>query len=430
VTSATFARRPVAGTAPRRENAETGAGLPKWLSNPFVGAGGAAAAFLLAGAGLIVLTANPHAGAPSVWVALDGGGSGAKVPGLRPGQTPDPLAGGIALNTLPPGKELAIPPASAIGAGAGPTAAAPTGPVDGDAVFVLPQGATMSGGISVGGGASASPAAAVVTPTAVVRRGVPPLARAPIADLTAPGPNGPLPVVAHDGRTPFSAYKRPFADSGKPKIALVVGGLGLNAAATKAAIDKLPADVTLSFVPYADNLQGWIDAARAAGHEVVLDIPMEPLDLASNDPGPQTLMAQAPPAETVKRLDWLLSRASGYFAVSNYLGGRFVSTPGAMAIFTGALKTRGLGFVDDGSAARTSGGVPRASAVAVIDEQLTAEQIDRQLLALEAQALRKGSALGAGFAYPVTVDQVTRWAAGLAKRGYQLAPASAVTRKA
>jgi polysaccharide deacetylase 2 family uncharacterized protein YibQ len=94
------------------------------------------------------------------------------------------------------------------------------------------------------------------------------------------------------------------------------------------------------------------------------------------------------------------------------------------------LKARGLGFVDDGSAVhRAVGQAPRASADAVIDEQLSADAIDGQLLKLEAQALAHGQALGAGFAYPVTVGQLTRWASALPGRGYQLAPVSAVMRK-
>ena len=65
----------------------------------------------------------------------------------------------------------------------------------------------------------------------------------------------------------------------------------------------------------------------------------------------------------------------------------------------------------------------------MIYEQLSADEIDKQLLGLEAQALQHGSALGFGFSYPVTVDQVSRWGQALTGRGYQLAPASAITRR-
>ncbi|PNA58296.1 hypothetical protein C1Y19_35055, partial [Pseudomonas sp. MPR-LB3] len=84
------------------------------------------------------------------------------------------------------------------------------------------------------------------------------------------------------------------------------------------------------FVPYADGLQGWVDLARANGHEVVLELPMEPLDYPANDPGKYTLMTNAAPAETVRRLEWLLARTTGYFATTNYMGGRFVTSDSAM----------------------------------------------------------------------------------------------------
>ncbi|HUO21283.1 MAG TPA: divergent polysaccharide deacetylase family protein [Caulobacteraceae bacterium] len=253
-----------------------------------------------------------------------------------------------------------------------------------------------------------------------------PLPQAPIAGLTSPGPGGLLPIIAPDGRTPWKAYARPFADNGRPKVALVIGGLGLNAKSTRDAIERLPPEITLSFVPYADGLQGWIDLARANGHEVLLEIPMEPLDFPENDPGPYTLMASDPPTQTVQRLEWLMSRATGYFGVTNYLGGRFVQSDKGMTAFAQALRQRGVAFIDDGSAAKRAQGIPRASAGQIVDEQLDSDAIDRQLLTLEASALQNGAALGSGFAYPLTIAQVQKWAASVGQRGYALAPASAV----
>ena len=122
------------------------------------------------------------------------------------------------------------------------------------------------------------------------------LPRAPLAGLTESGPNGLLPIVAANGRTPAQAYARPLTHrSGTgPSIAIVIGGLGFNARATTQAIDELPPEVTLSFVPYAQDLQSWIDRARARGHEVMLELPMEPFDPDADDTGPQTLLATAP----------------------------------------------------------------------------------------------------------------------------------------
>ncbi|MDB5476344.1 MAG: hypothetical protein JWP49_1855 [Phenylobacterium sp.] len=253
------------------------------------------------------------------------------------------------------------------------------------------------------------------------------LPTAPLAGLYAPGPGGPMPIIAADGRTPFEAYKRPFAANGRPRIALIIGGLGLNARATRAAIESLPPEVTLSFAPYAEGLQGWIDEARAHGHEVLLETPMEPLDYPDNDPGPYTLMADGSAPEVIKKLEWVLSRATGYYALTNYLGSRFLGSANAYQTFASAAAGRGLGFIDDGSGARLAGGgLPRASAERVIDDQLSQAAIDQQLLALESGAMQRGQALGAGFAYPVTLDKVARWAGSLNDRGFQLAPASAL----
>jgi polysaccharide deacetylase 2 family uncharacterized protein YibQ len=253
------------------------------------------------------------------------------------------------------------------------------------------------------------------------------LPQAPIAGLFAPSPGGPLPIIAADGRTPFEAYSRPFVSNGRPKVALVIGGLGLNAKATRQAIESLPPEVTLSFVPYAEGLQGWIDLARTHGHEVLLETPMEPVDYPENDPGPYTLLAGASPSDTARKLEWVLSRASGYYGLTNYLGSRFLASDPGMAAFTGGLRSRGLAFVDDGQAARKGGGLPRASADRIVDNQLSETAIDQQLAALEVTASQRGQALGSGFAYPVTLSQVARWTEAVEARGFQLAPASALT---
>ncbi len=257
-----------------------------------------------------------------------------------------------------------------------------------------------------------------------------PLISAPISGVSQQGPNGILPIISSDGRTPFNVYKRPDTTSGK-KVALVIGGLGLNARITERAINNLPPEVTLSFVPYADNLQGWINKARAAGHEVLIEIPLEPHDYPQNDTGPHTLMANGAPEENKRRLEYLLSRASGYFGVLNYMGGKFASSQTANNAFMSALKARGLGFISDGSSgglgqAARSIGLNSATADRAIDQRPAAQDIIAQLGALEAMASQKGSALGFGVGYSVTIDQVASWAEGARSRGINLAPASAV----
>ncbi|MGH6956648.1 MAG: divergent polysaccharide deacetylase family protein, partial [Caulobacteraceae bacterium] len=362
------------------------------LANPVAGAASAAALFMLSAAALVALTGNPKAGAPVVRVSL----------------------AHIAATSAPPGWAQALPSPGPGDAPFGQTTVdlSTTAPPDaasapaGEAIITIPSDPNLPLG----------QASALSLP------------QAPIAGLFAQSPGGLLPVIAPDGRTPASAYARPAVGlDGKPHVALIIGGLGLNAKATREAIADLPPQVTLSFVPYADGLQGWIDMARAAGHEVLIEAPMEPKDYPNNDPGPYTLMAQSPPQETVRRLDWVLSRATGYFGLTNYLGSKFMQSPTAMAVFEGELRQRGLAFIDDGSAAHVGGDIPRASADRIVDESLDGPAIDAQLTALETQAMRTGHALGSGFAYPITLAEATRWSQGLAQRGIELVPASSIT---
>jgi hypothetical protein len=349
------------------------------IANRYVGVGAAGITFAAALAGLVVLVGPMTATAPHAKIPLSG-----------------------AFRHAPVGwREALVPAAGALA-------------ITEDIVRLSERPLAPLAGITWNSGGGIKPAAGAL-PTA------------PLAGLYAPGPGGPLPIISADGRTPFDGYKRPFVSNGRPKIALVIGGLGLNARATRAAIETLPPEITLSFAPYAEGLQGWIDEARAHGHEVLLETPMEPLDYPDNDPGPYTLMADGSPPEIVKKLEWVLSRATGYYGLSNYLGSRFLGQPAAYQSFASAAAGRGLGFIDDGSGARLAGGgLPRASAERVIDDQLSQAAIDQQLLALESGAMQRGQALGSGFAYPVTLDKVARWAASLGDRGFQLAPASAL----
>lgn len=364
------------------------------IQNPWISAGGAGLLFLLTLTTLVAITGDPKAGSPTIRISLaQAAASGAAMPGWREALAAESPEAPLTTGTYALSE--------------GPIVLAETAPISGSAFITLP-----------GGGASEFDGSGS------------PLAAAPIAGLTAPGPGGaPLPVIGPDGRLPAEAYARPFTANGKPRVALVVGGLGLNAALTRRAIESLPPEITLSFAPYAEGLQGWIDLARANGHEVLLEAPMEPADYPQNDPGPMTLLAGSQPAETVRKLEWLLSRATGYYGLTNYLGSRFVATPSAMNAFAGALKARGVAFIDDGSAAGKAAGPLRASASRVVDDDLSADAISQQLAALEASARTRGQAMGSGFAYPVTVDEALRWSQGLGERGFQLAPASALMRR-
>lgn len=245
--------------------------------------------------------------------------------------------------------------------------------------------------------------------------------------------SGPLPVRSADGRRPFDVYARPWSGARGARVAIVIGGLAVSQTGTQAAIAKLPAEVTLAFAPQGNSIDRWMKAARQGGHEIVMQIPLEPFDYPNVNPGRNTLTVSASPDENLKSLHWALSRTTNYTGVMNYMGARFSADANAMGPFMAELGKRGLAYVDDGSSARSlapdlalKDGVPFVAGDMAIDTVQDRGEILKKLDSLEATARAKGSAVGIGSAFDITVDTVTSWVAEAKKRGIEIVPISAV----
>jgi polysaccharide deacetylase 2 family uncharacterized protein YibQ len=259
--------------------------------------------------------------------------------------------------------------------------------------------------------------------------------RALIADpaLIEQTEQGPLPRIADDGRTPMTAYAPPTAAGKGPRIAIVIGGLGISARATAAAIQSLPAGVTLAFAPYADDVQRWVAEARRQGHEVLLEVPMEPYDFPDSDPGPHTLRAAVGEESNMQRLVWSLTRFSGYAGVTNLLGGRLLADADSLEPVMTYLSRRGVLFFESGAQSQSVApgiarriAAPYVQSAVTLDTIQTGTEIDARLSELENLARSSGSAAGTGFLYPVTIDRVADWAKSLPGRGFVLVPVSAI----
>ena len=245
---------------------------------------------------------------------------------------------------------------------------------------------------------------------------------------------GMLPVVGEDGRRPWQVYARPFdRQDARPRIAIVMTGLGVSKTATQRAIDALPGAVTFSFAPYADGLDRWVANGRNAGHEALIDMPMEPFDYPRNDPGPNALLARAPADENLRRLAWALSRTTGYVGVATFMGANLAARPAALRPVLAELQSRGLMILDTrenplghiAEIARETG-LPFAVNDILIDAEPTAEAIAARLHALEGRARERGAAVALARPLPITIEALVRWLPGLDTRGVALAPLSAL----
>ena len=255
--------------------------------------------------------------------------------------------------------------------------------------------------------------------------------------LTEVTRHGPVPGIGADGGRPSEAHagKQPADSARGPRIALVVGRLGLSANATTEALGKLPVAATLAFSPYGTDLERWTARARSEGRELLLQAPMEPFDYPDNDPGPQTLMTSLAPEQNIDRLHWAMSRFKGYVGLTNHMGARFLAHEQATATLMQEMAKRGLIYVEDGAArslaSQIAGGhsVPFAKADVVIDRAPSAGEIDAALARLESIARERGSAIGYASALPVSIDRIAKWAKAAEGRGVVLVPVTAVVSK-
>jgi polysaccharide deacetylase 2 family uncharacterized protein YibQ len=344
-------------------------------------------ALVLIGAGSVAIFGNPHAGEPVADVELHGFAH--KAPSQKKMAAKAPPSNVNLIKAAPPQASLPAPPVTQVPA------------------QIVP--AQISKPVYAGRALVADPA------------------------LIEQTDDGPLPRIADDGRTPMAAYAPPAATAKGPRIAIVVSGLGISAKMTAAALAGLPPGVTLAFAPYSDDVQRWASEARRQGHEVLLEVPMEPYDFPDSDPGPHTLRATASEDTNIERLRWSLTRFTGYAGVTNLLGGRFLGDSDSLEPVMTFLQRRGLMFFDSGPVQRSAApdvaknlNAPYVQAASTIDAIQTGMEIDQRLSDLEARARANGTAAGAGFLYPVTVERVANWANGLQGRGFVLVPASAI----
>ena len=259
----------------------------------------------------------------------------------------------------------------------------------------------------------------------------------PPADmLTELTPDGKLPRATGRAK-PMDYYARTVSmsvtHSDQPKIAIVLGGMGLNQKLTLEASANLPGDVTFAFAPYGDDLQNQVDNARSVGHEVLLQLPMEPIGYPGNNPGPKTLLADADAKANIEALHWHMTRFAGYTGVTNYLGGRMLTSAAALKPVLLEIQKRGLLYLEDGASAISASQdiarqlrLPIRRGQIVIDADPSREAIQAALEVLESEARSNGTAIGTGSGLAITTEVLQEWAKTLREKGILLVPLSEV----
>ncbi|HMR31717.1 MAG TPA: divergent polysaccharide deacetylase family protein [Geminicoccaceae bacterium] len=241
----------------------------------------------------------------------------------------------------------------------------------------------------------------------------PPPVIARIADATA-GEHA-VPAV--------SAPQAAIAARVAPSITILVVGLGLAEAATRAAVG-LPPEIALAFSPYADRTVEWQREARDAGHDVLVELPVEPADPARAHLGPQMIRLAGDPDANTRVLEWVMERAD---RASGLLlsAGVFATAPQSLSPVIARMAAEGLMMVElDGDHlgnAAAAAGARYRSALGPLDRDPQPDAIDRALRGTEESARRAGYVLAFVRPHPVSLARIAAWSASLDGTSVRLA---------
>jgi len=243
-----------------------------------------------------------------------------------------------------------------------------------------------------------------------------------------------VPVKKRDGRYDIAAKAVLFEAETPPVIAIVIDDMGLSRRLSE-DVAQLPAPLTLSYLPYAQDLPEQTAAARKRGHELMVHVPMQP-ENPHIDPGPDALTVEQNPEELLAALRHNLTQFDGYVGINNHMGSRLSRDAAAMEIVMRELQSRGLMYLDSrttpdslGEAKALKFDVPVSGRDVFLDHEETPEFVALSLARLERHALKYGDAIAIGHPKTVTIEALRRWIPQAEARGFQIVPVTEVVKR-
>ena len=254
----------------------------------------------------------------------------------------------------------------------------------------------------------------------------------------APAPRPAEPATGPESSSapvPMLSFAVPSAvPPARPVLAIVIDDMGLDRPHTLQVI-ALPGPLTVSLMTYAPDLAGLAKQARAAGHELMVHVPMEPRDSKEN-PGPRALTMAMDPTEIRSTLAAGLDGWEGYVGINNHMGSRFTADRARMDVVMGELKRRGLLWLDSktttdsvGSAAARAAGVPQIERDVFLDNTQSMPAIRNEMEQAIATAKARGSAIAIGHPHEATIAALKEMVPSLAARGVALVPVTEVLKR-
>ena len=207
-----------------------------------------------------------------------------------------------------------------------------------------------------------------------------------------------------------------------PEVAIIIDDIGYDRPMVRkfAAIDP---GLTFSILPHSPHRREIAAYARRKGIEIMLHLPMEPVEYPRVNPGPGALLTSMDVDTMIETLNDDLDSVPYIVGVNNHMGSRMTAESTRMyQIFT-VLKKRDLFFIDSRTAFKTVCKpsaellqIPFGERDVFLDHSQNRETIRQQIRKLIRIAEKKGSAIGIGHPHTETLEILTEEYPGLISR--------------
>jgi len=194
-----------------------------------------------------------------------------------------------------------------------------------------------------------------------------------------------------------------------PRVAIIMDDMGMS---DEHLEDLLALDfpVTLSVLPGEVSSVEVATLAHDRGWEVMLHLPMEPMNYPEANPGDRALFVSMNRTEIEKSVRESLELVPFVSGVNNHMGSRFTGDEDGMRAVLGVLELSELYFVDSRTTPDTVAymmalgmGVPAAERNVFLDNEKDIKKIEDNISLLLDLAAREGSAVGICHPYDETI---------------------------
>lgn len=216
------------------------------------------------------------------------------------------------------------------------------------------------------------------------------------------------------------------AGPGGPRVAIVIDDMGHDRSRLTEII-SLDMSITVAVLPGRRFSEEIAESAYAAGLEVIVHLPMEPVDSEKNDPGDGALYTRMTPEEVRSGVIGALRGVPHATGVNNHMGSLFTSNERLMREVIEVVRERGIFFLDSRTTPGSVGysltremGARGAARSVFLDNERKVDYITERLDELVRIAGKNGSAIAIGHPYPETIEALRKAVPAIEARGVRV----------